>query len=221
MIENIKIETYVSEHFTMDYFKFGHGRKTMVILPGLSVQSVMGLADVVAEAYKCMADDFTVYLFDRRKDLPSDYSQYDMARDTAEAIMGIGLKDIYLFGSSQGGMISLVIAAKYPDLVKKMVVGSSTYKIDDSKRAVFENWINLAREGNSEGLFLSFCELLYPKAMFEQSRDLFIELSKTVTKEELDRFIILAGAARYFDITDELSKITCPVLILGNKRQSR
>ena len=31
----------------MDYFRFGQGEKTMVILPGLSVQSVMGFADLV------------------------------------------------------------------------------------------------------------------------------------------------------------------------------
>ena len=69
MSKNIKIETYVSDKLTMDYIKFGHGSNTLVILPGLSVQSVMLLADAVADAYDCMTNDFTIYLFDRRKNL--------------------------------------------------------------------------------------------------------------------------------------------------------
>ena len=51
----------------MDFFRFGHGKETLVILPGLSVQSVMVFADAVAEAYQRLANDFTIYVFDYRK----------------------------------------------------------------------------------------------------------------------------------------------------------
>ena len=47
----IQIETVKTASFTMDYFKFGHGKETLVILPGLSVQSVMIFADMVAESF--------------------------------------------------------------------------------------------------------------------------------------------------------------------------
>ena len=46
------VETVTAEGFTMDYIRFGHGEKPLVILPGLSVQSVMGSAAAVAEAYR-------------------------------------------------------------------------------------------------------------------------------------------------------------------------
>ena len=39
-----------TESFSMDYFRFGRGSRTMVILPGLSVQSVMGAAQAVEAA---------------------------------------------------------------------------------------------------------------------------------------------------------------------------
>ena len=58
-----------TDAFTMHYFRFGCGEKPLVILPGLSVQSVMDSAQAVAEEYAVMADDFTVWLFDRREDL--------------------------------------------------------------------------------------------------------------------------------------------------------
>ena len=61
----MEIKTIHSANFSMDYFHFGHGEKTLVILPGLSVQSVMGAADAIAEAYRPIEDKFTVYVFDR------------------------------------------------------------------------------------------------------------------------------------------------------------
>ena len=45
---SIKIKTARAGDVIMDYFSFGSGGKTMVILPGLSVQSVMNAADDIA-----------------------------------------------------------------------------------------------------------------------------------------------------------------------------
>ena len=80
---SIVIETVKTERFFMNFFRFGTGEKTLVILPGLSVQSVMGASNAIAEAYQSLADRYTIYVFDRRMDLPKTYSVHDMARDTA------------------------------------------------------------------------------------------------------------------------------------------
>ena len=42
---DVEVGTVTTETFSMDYFRFGQGEKTLVILPGLSVQSVEGFAD--------------------------------------------------------------------------------------------------------------------------------------------------------------------------------
>lgn len=67
---SISIETVKTDRFSMDFFRFGNGDKPLVILPGLSVQSVMGAADAIADAYRSLADCYTIYVFDRRTDLP-------------------------------------------------------------------------------------------------------------------------------------------------------
>ena len=59
-----QIETVTTDTFSMEYYKFGHGEEALVILPGLSVQSVMGFASAVEEAYQLLADEYTVYLVD-------------------------------------------------------------------------------------------------------------------------------------------------------------
>ena len=44
-MNRVQIETIKTGSFTMDYFKFGHGKEVFVILPGLSLQSVMIFAE--------------------------------------------------------------------------------------------------------------------------------------------------------------------------------
>ena len=199
----------------MDFFRFGAGEKTLVILPGLSVQSVMGAADAIAQAYQSLTDRFTIYVFDRRSELPETYSIREMARDTVEAMKALGLKKVCLFGASQGGMMALVIAIEFPELVARMVLGSSSAHVREEQYRVIENWIRLAKAGDREGLYLSFGRELYPPAMFEQYREILLAAADTVSEEELARFVILAEGTKGFDVVNELGKIQCPVLAIG------
>ena len=209
------ISTVKTDSFSMDYFRFGHGDRTLVILPGISVQSVMGAADAVASAYQPLEDDFTIYVFDRRKDLPPVYTVRDMARDTAKAFRELSLDQVCLFGASQGGMMAQVIAIEYPELVSRMVLGSTSAHVKDEQFGVLEQWIGLAREGDREGLYLSFGKEIYPPEVFDDYKEALAAAAKTVTDEELRRFIILAEGTRGFDVTGELSGIRCPVLAVG------
>ena len=210
-----EISTVKTDNFSMDYFKFGKGSRTMVILPGLSVQSVMGSADAVAGAFTMAQDDFTIHVFDRRNELPSEYSIYDMAKDTAEVIKKLGLSDIYLFGASQGGMIAMTIAIEYPELVKKLALGSTSSHVKPEQYEALGKWVELAKKGDRTDLYLNFGEMIYPPEVFEQYRDFFTNVSQTVTEEELKRFVILASGIKDFNVTDRLCEIKCPVLVTG------
>ena len=148
----IKIETLQTGTCSMEFFRFGHGERTLVILPGLSIQSVMDAADAVAAAYQSMTDAFTIYVFDRRKALPPVYPIRDMARDTALALQALGLERVCLFGASQGGMIALALAIEHPELVEKLALGSSSAHVRPSRFRVLEEWIDLARRGDRTGL---------------------------------------------------------------------
>ncbi len=211
----IRIESVKTDRFTMDYFRFGSGGRTLVILPGLSIQSVMGAADAVAEAYRSLADTFTIYVFDRRRDMPAPYPVRDMARDTAEAFRALGLEKVCLFGASQGGMIALVLAIEHPELVGRMVLGSSSAHVREAQYRVLAEWIRLARAGDRVGLYLAFGKEIYPPAVFEQYRESLIAAAGSVTDLDLRRFILCAEGTKDFNVTEELDRIRCPVLALG------
>ena len=201
----------------MNYLKFGIGDKTLVMLPGLSVKSVLLMGDAVKNAFRAYDKDFTIYLIDRREDVPPVYTVADMARDTAEKMKELGLEDVCLFGASQGGMMAMLIAAWYPDLVHKLVLGSTAAKISDLGNSVIGGWVSLAEKRDGAALYLDFLKKVYPSYLFDQFKDIFIATGKSVTDEEFARFIIIAKGAVDFDATSELDKIKCPVLVVGSE----
>lgn len=205
------IETIEAETFSMDYIRFGQGSKILVILPGLSVQSVTGFAPSIVNQYKCFTDNFTVYVFDRRKNHPDGYDIFQMAEDTANAFTRLGLSEIHLFGVSQGGMIALTIAAAYPEMISRLSVSSTAMRMDEKRFAVIREWMELAEKKDSSGLYLSIAQHIYPSSFFEKSKDAFTEIAKTVTDDELANFIKLANGIEGFDLSNKIAQIKCPV----------
>ena len=213
---DIQTGTVRTDGFEMDYFRFGRGDRKLVVLPGLSVESVMIYAPSAAQAYRPLAEDFTVWVFDRRKTLPESCSVEDMARDTAAALRTLGLERISLFGASQGGMIAMAMAAGDPGLAEKLALASTAALVDEERFRVIENWIRLALEGNAKDLYLAFGEAVYPPETYARYRDALALVAGQVTEADLKRFVTLAEGTRGFDIRDRLREIDCPVLVVGS-----
>lgn len=212
---SICIEKAEVNGFSMNYFRFGNGKRIMVILPGLSIGSVMPSAQLIAEAYRIFAEEYTVYVFDRRNEVTEEYTIKEMAEDTASVFKKIGLNDIYLFGASQGGMMALLIALEHPEMVRKLVLGSTAAAINEQMNKTVSEWIKLAQRGDASELYLAFGEKIYPEELYNASIDLLKTAGKAVTADDLERFIIMAEAMNDYDIKERLKDIKCPTLILG------
>lgn len=208
-------ETVRVNNIEMDYYSFGSGERAFVILPGVALRSVMLSAMAIQAAYRMFGDEYTVYVFDRRKNMPSPYPVRQMAADTAAVMKQLGIEKADIFGASQGGMMALCIAIDFPELVRKMVIGSSSAQVDAQVNKGVEKWIDLARSGDMTALTAELIDDLYSKSTVEKYKDFLIHMNDGVTSEEIERFIIQTEAIDDFDVYDELDKITCPVLVIG------
>lgn len=215
--DRMDIQTVRTDGFEMDCVRFGNGARPFAILPGLAVQSVLASAEAVAAAYRPFTADYSVWLFDPRKELPPAYGLREMARDTAGAMRALGLAEACVFGASMGGMVALGVALEHPGLVKKLVLASTTARVTDARRGALEKWIALAKAGRTEALYLAFGESLYPPSVFAGVRDDFVRAAKAVTARELERFVVLAEAVRGFDVADAVGRIACPTLVVGSR----
>lgn len=199
----------------MRYFKFGKGEKAFVMLPGLSLKSIMESAQSVASTYRQFGEEYTVYVFDRKCGIEAGYSIENMAEDTAEIMKKIGISDAYVFGVSQGGMIAICLAAEHPELVKKLFLASTSAKETDVSKATFVEWVLLALRGKTDELAGSFADRLYTNDFLEKYREFIIRMHEGTTSDELLRFCILAAACEGLDLTEQLKKIKCPAIVAG------
>ena len=199
------IHTIKTNELHLQYIKFGTGDKALVILPGLSLKSVLPYEASITEAYSVFTKEYIVYLLDRRLNLFDGYGIKDMAEDTAAVMAELGIEKACIYGVSQGGMAAQQFAADHPDLVEKLVLCSTApkmiygpaFKGDDIKEKID-----------------NFMAVLYSDGVAQAAgvKVPHIELNE----EELKRFELLYNASDGFDIYDRLGEIKCPTLVIGS-----
>ncbi len=137
----------------MEYVTFGNGTQPFIIIPGLgdALKTVRGTAVPFSYMYRTYAKYFKVYLFSRKNMIPKDYTIADMADDQAKVLKTLGISDACVMGVSQGGMISMHLAAKYPELVTKLVLANTAPYANDVIKTVVGTWIDMAKQGNFKG----------------------------------------------------------------------
>lgn len=110
----------------LHYRTIGEG-KPLFILHGL-----FGSSDNWQTLGKRFAEKYKVYFVDQRNHGHSSHSDdfsYDlMVEDFHELIVDLGEKNINLLGHSMGGKTVIGFAAKYPELIDKMVVADISHK---------------------------------------------------------------------------------------------
>lgn len=200
----------------MEYAVFGEGKKYFVMLPGVSLHSVILSADSIAAAYEAFGEEYTVYVFERVTDIPEGYTVSDMAEDTAIALKSLGINGAYVFGASQGGMTAQLLAARYPELVRKAILGSTMLREDAAAAETFTMFENAARSGDVIALNRAFFERIYPDEYLEKYASAFRVLETQGTPEEMRRFLRELEAMRGFDASREDKNIRCPVLVIGD-----
>ena len=206
------VQTVKTDNFEMDYLKFGTGARTLVLLPGMSLKSTMGLASMVVDSYKIFADDFTVYMFDRKKNFGESYPMEQMA---AEAMDALGIERACFIGISQGGMISQIIAEQYPQKVERLALGCSAARLNDMSRAVMTEWKRLAEARDIEELCSNFIDKVFSAETIRKYKKSLMRMNTNATEQDMARFCVLARACLEYDAFAGLEKLKCPTLVLG------
>lgn len=212
----VQTDTVTTGNVAMDYATFGNGEQAFVLLPGLSLLPVTPMAKAVAMQYKAFHKDYKVYLFDRKRDVSMGYSIAQMAEDTAAAMQALGIKNAYVMGCSQGGMMAQVMAATHPELVSKLVLCCTAARPSATAEKVLGHWVELAREGDVKPLNRDVFAHIYSEAFYNKNAQSFALAEGLGSEQDLKRFIALGSACQDFDTRQMLSLIKCPTLVVGS-----
>ena len=201
----------------MCYISFGKGKKTFVVIPGLSdgLATVKGKGFIISRSYKAYFKDYTVYMFSRKNKMPEGYSIKDMADDLATALHSLGIERTCVMGVSQGGMIAQYLAIRHPELVEKLVLTVTAPCANDLIRANVSHWIELAERGEHKSLMIDTAEKGYSENYLKKYRKFYPIIGFVGKQKSYDRFLKNAHAILGFDASGEVEKISCPVFVIG------
>lgn len=217
MLYNAKNLTLKLGDTEMDYACFGKGKRAMVVIPGLNLRGVKGAALSLAYMYRIFAKDYKVYVFDRKADIPYGYTVEDIAEDTALAMETLGISDADVFGVSQGGMIAQYLTINHPQLVRRLVLGVTLSRPNETVRNVIGGWVRMSENNEYDALIADMMNKLYSERYLKKYRLLMPIAAKISRPKDFRRFIILAKACLTCNTYDKLGMIRCPVLVLGGK----
>ena len=116
---------------TLYYEKTGQGRPVILLHGNGETHEIFD--KLVPELSK----DYTVYAIDSRghgKSTKVKTLDYDiMAEDIAEFIRILKLEKPMLYGFSDGGILGLILAYRYPDLLSKLIISGANLHPDGLK----------------------------------------------------------------------------------------
>ena len=204
----------------MDYVSFGHGQKTLIMLPGLgdSLKTVRGTAHAMAMLYKEYGKNHKVYMFSRKSKLEENASIRNMAKDQREAMKKLGINKAFVVGISQGGMIAQYLAIDYPEMVDKLVLAVTLSRPNEMTTQIIGQWLEMAAANDYKSLFIDTIEKSYTEKRTQKYRLFYPILTKIGKPRDFNRFIIQANAILCHNAYDELKKIKCPTLVIGADR---
>ena len=204
----------------MEYIRFGIGKRTLIMLPGLgdSLRSMKGAAIPVAMMYHMFAKDFTVYVFSRKDKLPQGCTTKDLARDQAAAMETMGIEKADVFGVSMGGMIAQHLAIDYPEKVGKLILAVTCPRPNPVLIEAVTEWIDCAKRGDHTAFMASNLRRIYSDGYCRKNQWMVPLLGKLTKPKSYDRFFIQADACLTHNAYDALSDIQTPTFVIGGEK---
>lgn len=205
---------------SLHYELRGKGHDCTVVLNNGLLMNTSGWAYQTAELTK----HYQVLLYDLRGQGRSEHPQLDYslelhAEDLKALLDALGFKKaVHLVGISYGGEISMLFAAKWPEMVKSLFVSSAVSEVDLSLRESIQGWMDAAKTGSAK--------LFYQATVKDNFSDKWLanhpewEKQSIAYYESLDfeAVIGLCQSVYRMHLMAELEKIKSPVmLVVGEK----
>ena len=134
----------------LPYACFGHGTRNLVVFDGLDFRHKPPPGIMLRMTYGYLSgltNDYRIYIVSRRRGLPTGYSLRDMSDDYAVMIRDELGSAVDIIGVSTGGAIAQCFAIDYPDLVRRLVLAMTGFRLTEEARELQMKVADLARKG--------------------------------------------------------------------------
>ena len=202
------------------YVRVGNGPQNLLILPGITLENERPNR-LAAWTYRLgfghFARNYTVYVINRKRDMPPGYTTQDMAADYARVIES-ELGPSHLMGFSTGGSIAQYVALACPGAVRSLVLIVSASRLSEEGRETCKRWQALAREERWHELRADMASVTVSSEANKRLARAFMKVfGRFVLRVPSDPqdFLTTLEADLNHDTTGRLSEISAPTLLIG------
>jgi pimeloyl-ACP methyl ester carboxylesterase len=201
----------------LPYLQLGKG-PPLLVSPGLSSEHAnpTGMWRRMTLSWAApFAEQFTVYLVQRKAGLASGATLSDVAADYAEAIERDLGQPVLLHGTSTGGSVALQLAIDHPQLVQRMVVAAAACRLSAHGRQVQEQLARLTESGDARGASALLLGAMARPMLSYPARGLGWLMGGSFKVDDPSDMLTMIAAEDSFDAEPELSRVQAPTLVLG------
>lgn len=178
------------------------------------------------QAASLAARNFRVILYDHRgtggsdrAPLPSPYTGRNLALDIARILDGLDLRSAHIVGHAAGGVAGLELALCQPEKVKSLTVVNGWARADRHFKRCFEIRTAIYEAGGPLAYLKAQPLFLFPAEWISDHLDELDLQAHHHVEGFQDEATLKAriGALAGFDISADLERIRCPVLVIGTE----
>lgn len=207
-----KIDIYYESH--------GFG-DPILLIPGLGSD-----ANTWAPFVPAFSDRYRIVILENRGSIrssrpPGPFTTDQMAEDASALLDHLNIQRAHVIGKSMGGMIAQVVAIRFPEKVRSLVLASTLMKHD----AYGEEMLELGRTiAEKAGLFATYRQaflMSYSREYCMTNRSRLAEIQELMSRideaEALRGYLAQSMACQTHDTRGSASRIKAPALVIvGN-----
>lgn len=153
------------------------------------------------------------------------YTISDQADIVYALIKHLGYEKINVCGLSYGGYVSLNLAAKYPDIVDRLLVFNSTSYVSQKEKEAFKTFMQSAKARDPYLFYLCTIPQFYGKFFYENNTPWMINREKVLVEffkneKYLDQVYRLAESCLTYNVDDILKNIVSKTLLVAGDQDN-
>ncbi len=149
---------------------------------------------------------------------PGPYTMEKMAADVVGLLDFLGIQKTCFVGLSMGGMIGQVLALRYPQRIEKLVLCDTASSVSPEMAPLWRERIRKAERAGMSALAQEILERWLSQDFCRDRPEIAKRIRNMIIRTPVPGYVGCCRAISKFDVSQELSKVIAPTLVMVGER---